>query len=332
MIDLLLKIPPMLLNIPNPFDLHFENEGTNEKKLPKIIIQTAKGEVTELDLPFGSLTELSSEIDQLTQLTSLSLSLRDTELNALPPEIGLLTQLTSLDLGSNQLMALPLEIGLLTQLTSLKLWNNQLTALPPEIGQLTQLTSLDLRENKLTTLPKEIGQLTQLTSLNLNNNQLTALPPEIGRLTRLTELNLRGNKLTILPKEIGQLDLLTSLNISYNPLTPPLKIVKQGTEAILAYFQVQLQDREKWLSKLTPDLETQDEQLNEFFEKQFGEDKSDEDDNPIIKFVNKMLFDAIKIGASHLHFEPYEKFYRVRFRVDGILHDFRLFKKKSTFN
>lgn len=40
------------------------------------------------------------------------------------------------------------------------------------------------------------------------------------------------------------------------------------------------------------------------------------DEAPIVLFVNKMLLDAIKIGASDLHFEPYEKFYRVRFRVD----------------
>ena len=49
-------------------------------------------------------------------------------------------------------------------------------------------------------------------------------------------------------------------------------------------------------------------------------DTSDEiDDAPVVKFVNKCLLDAIKKGASDLHFEPYEKFYRVRFRVDGVL-------------
>lgn len=44
------------------------------------------------------------------------------------------------------------------------------------------------------------------------------------------------------------------------------------------------------------------------------------DDTPIVRFVNKMLLDAIKIGASDIHFEPYERSYRVRFRTDGILH------------
>jgi len=45
------------------------------------------------------------------------------------------------------------------------------------------------------------------------------------------------------------------------------------------------------------------------------------DDAPIVRFINKLLIDAIKKGASDLHFEPYEKEYRVRFRVDGILKE-----------
>ncbi|AXQ20969.1 type IV-A pilus assembly ATPase PilB [Acinetobacter wuhouensis] len=44
-----------------------------------------------------------------------------------------------------------------------------------------------------------------------------------------------------------------------------------------------------------------------------------EDEAPIVKYVNKLLVDAIRMGASDLHFEPYEKSYRVRYRVDGVL-------------
>jgi type IV pilus assembly protein PilB len=46
---------------------------------------------------------------------------------------------------------------------------------------------------------------------------------------------------------------------------------------------------------------------------------SDGDDAPIVVFINKILLDAIKKGASDLHFEPYEKSFRIRFRIDGIL-------------
>jgi type IV pilus assembly protein PilB len=50
-------------------------------------------------------------------------------------------------------------------------------------------------------------------------------------------------------------------------------------------------------------------------------DTQEVDDAPVVKFLNKMLLDAINIGASDLHFEPYEKFYRIRYRVDGILKE-----------
>ncbi len=50
-------------------------------------------------------------------------------------------------------------------------------------------------------------------------------------------------------------------------------------------------------------------------------DDSEVDEAPIVRFVNKVLLDAIKSGASDIHFEPYEKAYRVRFRTDGILKE-----------
>ncbi|MFA5530323.1 MAG: type IV-A pilus assembly ATPase PilB [Thiohalomonadaceae bacterium] len=49
--------------------------------------------------------------------------------------------------------------------------------------------------------------------------------------------------------------------------------------------------------------------------------ESDIDDTPVVRFVNKVLLDAINKGASDIHFEPYEKTYRVRFRQDGILRE-----------
>jgi type IV pilus assembly protein PilB len=51
------------------------------------------------------------------------------------------------------------------------------------------------------------------------------------------------------------------------------------------------------------------------------DDLEAQDEAPIVRFVNKVLFDAIRIGASDIHLEPYEKIYRVRFRIDGILKE-----------
>ncbi len=49
--------------------------------------------------------------------------------------------------------------------------------------------------------------------------------------------------------------------------------------------------------------------------------REDIDDAPVVKFVNKILLSAIQNGASDIHFEPYEKFFRIRTRLDGVLSD-----------
>ncbi|AQS40454.1 type IV-A pilus assembly ATPase PilB [Shewanella psychrophila] len=64
------------------------------------------------------------------------------------------------------------------------------------------------------------------------------------------------------------------------------------------------------------DIEVDDPSKRE--EEQTGESG---DDAPIVIYINKILTDAIRKGASDLHFEPYEKRYRIRFRIDGILHE-----------
>ena len=87
----------------------------------------------------------------------------------------------------------------------------------------------------------------------------------------------------------------------------------------------------RWIDKLVESKDTSMSSMdmgNDFDLDMGGEDSQENvevlqevDDAPVVKFLNKMLIDAINVGASDLHFEPYEKFYRVRYRVDGILKD-----------
>lgn len=63
------------------------------------------------------------------------------------------------------------------------------------------------------------------------------------------------------------------------------------------------------------DIEAVDENARE------DDTANNADEAPIVKFINKILVDAIRGGASDIHFEPYEKVYRIRYRTDGILYD-----------
>ncbi|PID63270.1 MAG: type IV-A pilus assembly ATPase PilB [Gammaproteobacteria bacterium] len=72
-----------------------------------------------------------------------------------------------------------------------------------------------------------------------------------------------------------------------------------------------------------------DEALDDSFDLDVGDDReteqevdsSDLDDTPIVRYVNKVLLDAIKRGASDIHIEPYEKLFRIRYRIDGMLQE-----------
>jgi len=89
---------------------------------------------------------------------------------------------------------------------------------------------------------------------------------------------------------------------------------------------IQLDKKIEQLLDATGSLNLSDDEFKEFAEldadiKKDTPKDDDKDDAPIIVYINKILMDAIKKGASDLHFEPYEHKYRIRFRIDGILHE-----------
>lgn len=96
-------------------------------------------------------------------------------------------------------------------------------------------------------------------------------------------------------------------------------------EVVVADY-IQLDNKIEQLLDATGSLNLSDDEFKEFAELDADIQKDttkddDKDDAPIIVYINKILMDAIKKGASDLHFEPYEHKYRIRFRIDGILHE-----------
>jgi len=104
-----------------------------------------------------------------------------------------------------------------------------------------------------------------------------------------------------------------------------------ATDAVLV-------EEAKLASAITQVLEAQDTTMNDIMDadlSKLGIDSGDDDDDdearensdlnvddaPVVRYVNKVLVDAITAEASDIHFEPYEKFFRVRFRQDGMLHE-----------
>src|SRR5690606_18662736 len=107
--------------------------------------------------------------------------------------------------------------------------------------------------------------------------------------------------------------------------------VKFQTGMTLSPVVVEEDKLSKWIDKV---IEASDTSLNsiavddDFNLDMEGEENTQEeapsieiDDAPVVKYLQKILVDAINMGASDLHFEPYEKFYRIRYRIDGILRE-----------
>ena len=99
-----------------------------------------------------------------------------------------------------------------------------------------------------------------------------------------------------------------------------------STEAVLVQEDQLAEFIEKVSNAMDTGMEMLDDDLEDLDigaeeEEQAGPTAADAEDAPVVKYVNKILLDAINKGASDIHFEPYEKRYRVRYRIDGILSE-----------
>ncbi|MDO6423220.1 type IV-A pilus assembly ATPase PilB [Saccharophagus degradans] len=133
----------------------------------------------------------------------------------------------------------------------------------------------------------------------------------------------RGNRLFVAVTDPTNLHAIDEIKFNTG-LT--VEAILAEADILSTYIDAYLNAEEETLSDSLGGLDGDDldgldvEAVDESGAKQ-GEDTSDIDETPIVRFVNKVLLDAIKIGASDIHFEPYEKTYRVRYRTDGILKE-----------
>ena len=94
--------------------------------------------------------------------------------------------------------------------------------------------------------------------------------------------------------------------VAASQLMPAIDRAMESTNPAFDEF-----DEEEGLEDLGYQLETEGEEDQ-------GTDPA-VDETPVVRFINKVLLDAIRKGASDIHFEPYESRYRIRYRLDGVL-------------
>ncbi len=155
---------------------------------------------------------------------------------------------------------------------------------------------------------------------------LSAINPEVfpkdlvseklARQHRLLPLYKRQNKLYVAVSDPGNHQGITDIQFSSGMTVEPLLVEDDKLGQAI----------DKLYESATGGLDGMDDDELDGLDSEGGEGKgaaqTDEvDETPVVRFVHKMMLDAIKGGSSDLHFEPYEKSYRVRFRTDGVLHE-----------
>jgi len=129
----------------------------------------------------------------------------------------------------------------------------------------------------------------------------------------------RGNRLYVAIAEPTNLLAIDEIKFQTGMSTEAVLV---EVDKLTAFIDTALQSKEDSMAgMLDEDLDAVDfdDTEEDLSEDQAG--ASEADDTPIVRFVNKVLLDAIKKGASDIHFEPYEKRYRVRLRIDGVLRE-----------
>ena len=160
--------------------------------------------------------------------------------------------------------------------------------------------------------------LLDLSTLHIEALPANAIDAKLMQSQRVIALAKRGNKLSVALSDPTNAQALDQIKFQSEATVEPVIVAHDALLAVLAGFA---KHAEQDLSELAGE-EGEIEFAEEEAQAQAPEAaQSDVEDAPIVRFLNKVLMDAITLGASDIHFEPYEKQYRIRLRVDGVLRD-----------
>jgi type IV pilus assembly protein PilB len=160
---------------------------------------------------------------------------------------------------------------------------------------------------------------------NLATHDINTIPKDLvdNKLVskyQVLPLFKRGNRLFLAVTDPTNLQALDDIKFNTGLSTDAILVEADKLEAAIEQY---LTSQEESLGDTLGGLD--DEGLSDIdvgnTEQTENEGGSEADEAPIVKFINKILLEAIRQGASDIHFEPYEKSYRIRFRTDGILKE-----------
>ena len=160
--------------------------------------------------------------------------------------------------------------------------------------------------------------LLDMSALNLQVLPEKVIDTKLIETQRVIALSKRGNKVAIAISDPTNTQALDQIKFQTELAVEPV-IVEHP--ALTKLIEKLAKTSEENLKDIMGDELDANFSGEEFASSAETGAPSDIDDAPIVKFLQKVLMDAINMGASDLHFEPFEKFYRIRFRIDGVLRE-----------
>ena len=161
--------------------------------------------------------------------------------------------------------------------------------------------------------------LFDLTTMDMESAPISLVSEKLIHQHNALPLFKRGNRLFIAVSDPTNLSAIDEFKF-HTGINTEAVLVEEGQ--LQKVIESALDTMDTTMSELMDaDLDNLDISSGEDDNKDGDVSETDIDDTPVVRFVNKVLLDAINKGASDIHLEPYEKEFRVRFRSDGVLHE-----------
>ena len=189
------------------------------------------------------------------------------------------------------------------------------------VSYLVSKNMVDAREIAITASQLFGVPLLDLDSVQVDLDAVRIVSDKLLQRHRVMPLMKRGRRLFLAISDPTNLHGMDEIRFSTSLNVEPVVVEEDKLQKILAKAIEQVDTAMPSLAEDDFDLENLEVTGGEDEIEQGSASRDDVEDAPIVRFVNKVMLDAIKRGASDIHFEPYEKTYRVRNRVDGVLRE-----------
>ncbi|PSJ36953.1 type IV-A pilus assembly ATPase PilB [Zobellella taiwanensis] len=202
---------------------------------------------------------------------------------------------------------------------------DQALALARQEGKPFSTVLVEQRLLTSTALARFCEQEYGLPLIDLNDFNLDQVPPQFISMDLIERhhvipIYLQGKVLYLAMSDPTNVAALEDFSFRFNLVTDALLVEEDKLQQMLSRLQQGGSSGVLDLENIADDDISGLELAETGGERDPDLERSD-DDAPIVRYINKIMLDAVRKEASDLHFEPYERFYRIRFRIDGMLHE-----------